>query len=321
MEVSPIEIANICAIFISNRSSKIRRKDLIQYQTLCLCIDSDISPEKIVDYLVTNGILNELGEFIFASDVAKNLGKLQGHPNYKLNENTKDYFIKNILLNTIFVDIGFNSIILNFKPLDEFGTYGYYRNFHESAVFLKWLKVLNSVGLTTLSDSLVLIKQEYLPILNFYLYKLRTAASANFEKTDELRNEIGDIAESFAMEFERNRLIKNGFPELAKLVERLSKIDSYLGYDILSYQGSGLDPTRKRYIEVKGTVHDNFQFIFTKNERLVAKKKTIQYWLYCFKQVKSAIKQDHKPLLICNPISKLKKMKVKEEPIDIFYSF
>jgi hypothetical protein len=44
-------------------------------------------------------------------------------------------------------------------------------------------------------------------------------------------------------------------------------------------------------------------------------------WRMHFKNIKSDLKQDHKPFLICNPIFRLKKMKVYEEPIDIFYSF
>lgn len=321
MEISPLEIANICSIFISNRSLKIHRQDLSRYQTLCLLIDSDNSPKKLIDYLIRIGILCEIDEYIYASDIAKNLGKLQGQPNYKLNTKTKDYFIKNILFNTIFVDIGFRSFIRNFKPMVEFSTYGYFRTYHENNDSLNWLKALNSLSLTIISEALVLINKEYLETLNFYLYKLRTGNSVEFDKRDELKNEIGKIAETLAIKYESDRLIKSGFPELAKLIERLSKVDNYLGYDILSFQGSGSNPTRKRYIEVKGTLKNNFQFVFTKNERIVASEKGIQYWIYCFKNVKSALKQDHKPFLICNPIFRLKKMKVYEEPIDIFYSF
>ena len=321
MEVSPLEIANICAIFTSNRSLKIHRQDLNRYQNLCLLIDSDNSPIKLIDYLIGIAILYEIDEYIYASDIAKNLGKIQGHPNYKLNAKTKDYFIKNILFNTMFLDIGFRSFISNFKPMVEFGTYGYFRTYHENNDSLNWLKALYSVGLTTISETLVLISIEYLENLNFYLYKLRTKNSAEFEKKDQLKNEIGEIAETLAMKYESERLIKNGFPELAKLIERLSKVDNYLGYDILSFQGSGSNPTRKRYIEAKGTLENNFQFVFTKNERIVASEKRTQYWIYCFKNIKSTIKQDYKPLLICNPIFRLKKMKVYEEPIDIFYSF
>ena len=142
-----------------------------------------------------------------------------------------------------------------------------------------------------------------------------------YENIDDIRNEVGEKAEILAIEFERQRLIKSGFPELSELIERHSLIDSFLGYDIMSFQGSGTFPTKKRYIEVKGTVRRNYQFVFTKNERAVAKKKGTQYWIYCFKEVGTSLIGDKKPLLICNPIDRLKKMIVKEEPIDIFYCF
>lgn len=321
MEISPLEIANICAIFTSNRTLKIKRSDLIHYQTLCLLIDSDKSPEKLVEFLIKLGILTELGDHIYASDIAKNLGKLQVQPNYQLNEKAKDFFIKTILLNTIFVNMGFKTFIENFEPLEEFGTYGYHRTYHEVTYFLNWLKALNLVGFTNISTNIVLINPRYLNNLNYYLYKLRMNNPEEYDKIEELKNEVGDIAETYAMKYEQDRLIKNGFPELAPLIKRLSKIDSYLGYDILSFHGMGSNPAKKRYIEVKGTIKNNFQFIFTKNERIVATEKTTQYWIYCFKQIKSIPQNDQRPLLICNPIVKLKKMKVHEEPIDILYYF
>lgn len=321
MEIKPIEIANICSIFISNRTLKISHQNLILYSRLSMLIDSDNSPENIIAYSIKIGILNRIDNYIFASDIAKNLGKLQARPNFNLNPKTQDFFIKNILLNSSLSSLEFIPVIKLFAPSQEYASYVYYRTFQEDTYLINWLKTLNSLGLTLNLGSVIVIRKEYQEVLNSFLFKLRIKSSNDIESREEIRKEIGDIAELMAMEYERKRLTKNGFPELAKIIERHSLIDNYLGYDIMSFQGSGSFPARKRYIEVKGTIQSNYQFVFTKNERIVATEKRSLYWIYCFKNVKPPSLIYCKPLLICNPINSLKKMKVKEEPIDILYLF
>ncbi len=321
MEITPLEIANICSIFISYKSSKISRKDLLRYQSLCLPIDANNSPESILNYTVQSGILTEANGYVYSTDISKNLGKVHNKPNYCLSSKTKDHFIKNIILNSTLQSLGFVSCIENFQPKSDFGTYCYLRTYNESYKLLNWLKALNYLNLTYCSNQFVLINKDYLQILSHFLYRVRNTQSSPSGKCEDQKTITGERAELLAMEFEKFRLIKNGFPELANAIERLSLIDNYLGYDILSYQGNGKNPTKRRYIEVKGTEKNKYQFIFTRNERIVATKKGSKYWIYCFKNVKSASLENARPLLICNPISKLNKLNVYKEPIDIFYSF
>lgn len=321
MDIKPLELANICSIFISSRSSKIRLEDLIRYQSFSMLIDSNNSPIKIIQYSIEIGMLKRIDRYIYLSEIAKILGKFQGKPDYKLNGKAKDYIVKNILLNTIFIEIGFITIIKLFKPVSPYQTYVYFRTFEEDSIFLNWLKSLNTLGFTTNESNLILVKKEYLQMLNYFLFKVRNGGSVDIEKKNDKKTETGESAEILALEFEKMRLIKNGYPELARLIQRISLIDNYIGYDILSFQGAGRNPTKSRFIEVKGTEKNNFQFVFTRNERIVGSEKGLSYWIYCFKNVKSTSINDYKPLLINNPIMRLKKMEVIEEPIDIFYSF
>lgn len=319
MEIKPLEIANICSIFYSNRTSRIQRSDLLKYTESCLLIDSDKSPESIIRYCLEIHILYEINDEIHISEIGKKLGKSQDRPQYILPKRTKDFFIKNILLNAVFIDKGFISIINCFQPVQKYKTYVYFRTFDEDNNLINWLKAFHSVGLTIISDSVFLINYEYLEVFNLFLYRIRTNNFDNEDPKGDFRKEIGDLAENFALDFERERLTKQGYPELAKLIEHLSLIDNYLGYDILSFQGKGKNPARKRYIEVKGTTKPEYQFIFSKNERKVAADKKNQFWLYCFKNVKSSVSSVKGPLMLCNPIKKLKEMNVIEEPDDIFY--
>ncbi|MFH0761003.1 MAG: DUF3883 domain-containing protein [Bacteroidota bacterium] len=263
--------------------------------------------------------MHEAGGHIYISDSGKKLGKIQERPQYFLTRKSKDFFIKNILLNTLFVNTGFISIIKDFEPIQKYNTYVYFRTFRENFVFINWLKTLESIGFTLSLVSVVLINKEYLEVFNLFLFRVRTSKFEKEDSKDDFRKEIGDTAEMLTLDYERERLTKQGYPELADLIEHLSPVDNYLGYDILSFQGTGKNPTKKKYIEVKGTVKSEYQFVFSRNERMVASEKKEQYWIYCYRNVKSTLYPVGGPFKLCNPIMKLKQMDVLEEPDDIFY--
>lgn len=80
----------------------------------------------------------------------------------------------------------------------------------------------------------------------------RGTGSGGSKKTDyarkqERNSEIGQLGETFALEYERWRLRE--YPELAKKIVHVSIDDDTLGYDIKSFETDG----RPRYVEVKAT--------------------------------------------------------------------
>ncbi|CAA6826143.1 MAG: Unknown protein [uncultured Sulfurovum sp.] len=96
------------------------------------------------------------------------------------------------------------------------------------------------------------------------------AQSKEFQRT-------GDRGEQIAVMEERQRLIKNSRPDLAKKVEQVSRSDDSLGYDIKSYDDSG----KEKYIEVKSTL-SSFDFCniyISENELNVSKSKD-NYFFY-----------------------------------------
>jgi len=173
MEVKPIEIANICSIFINSRTLKINFNDLVFYARLSMLIDSENSPERIINYAHNIGILKRHENYVYATDVAKNLGKLQVRPTYYLNLKSQDYFLKNILFNLSFTWPDFLNVIQKFVPNQKYGTYIYIRTFQEDYCFLNWLKTLNSLSLTENLESIVLVRNEYLENFNQFLFKLK----------------------------------------------------------------------------------------------------------------------------------------------------
>ena len=69
--------------------------------------------------------------------------------------------------------------------------------------------------------------------------KIRTGAP--IKKTDYIKKakadmEVGQLGEMLALEYEKERLIKQGYPDLAAKVRRVSIVSDAYGYDIESYE-------------------------------------------------------------------------------------
>ncbi|HGM4804194.1 TPA: DUF3427 domain-containing protein [Serratia marcescens] len=94
---------------------------------------------------------------------------------------------------------------------------------------------------------------------------------------DERNRTLGDQGEQLVMNFERDRLVRVGRPDLAAKVERVSLNDSSAGYDIKSFDEDGVEIL----IEVKTTKSDVYSpFYISQNEIKVASINHDNYYLY-----------------------------------------
>jgi len=99
--------------------------------------------------------------------------------------------------------------------------------------------------------------------------------------------EVGQLGEMLALQFERERLIKEGFNDLANKVRHVSIISDAYGYDIESYQLIGLK-MEKIYIEVKTTTNKlDVEFPVSKNEVLTSNEKKGRYCIFRIYDAKS----------------------------------
>ena len=81
--------------------------------------------------------------------------------------------------------------------------------------------------------------------------------------------EIGQLGEMLALQFERERLIREGFNDLANKVRYVAIISDSYGYDIESYQLIG-SKMEKNYIEVKTTTNKlDVDFPVSRNKRRI----------------------------------------------------
>lgn len=99
--------------------------------------------------------------------------------------------------------------------------------------------------------------------------------------------EVGLLGEELALEYEREKLIRQGYPELASKVRRVSIISDAYGYDIESYELIGLK-MEKVYLEVKTTTNKlDVDFPVSKNEVNESNEKKDHYCIFRIYDAKS----------------------------------
>lgn len=120
--------------------------------------------------------------------------------------------------------------------------------------------------------------------------KIRTGAPVR--KIDYIEKakadmEIGQLGEMLALQFERERLIREGFNDLASKVRHVAIISDAYGYDIESYHLIGLK-MEKIFIEVKTTTNKlDVDFPVSRNEVEESNKKKGHYCVFRIYDVKS----------------------------------
>ena len=99
--------------------------------------------------------------------------------------------------------------------------------------------------------------------------------------------EIGLLGEMLALSYERERLIKEGYGDLADKVRHVAVHSDVEGYDIISYQLIGLE-MKEIYIEVKTTTNKlDVDFPVSKNEILTSNEKKERYCVFRIYNAKS----------------------------------
>ncbi len=135
--------------------------------------------------------------------------------------------------------------------------------------------------------------------------KKRKTGLDELRKILEQKQEYGEQAEIFVVDFEKRRL--SGSPK-AESVEKISDYDVSAGYDIVSYDGPA-SSEYDRFIEVKSFTEDP-SFYWSRNEMDVAKVKRDRYFLYLVDRDKMN-EDGFVPIIIQNPYTEVIKNETK----------
>ncbi len=127
----------------------------------------------------------------------------------------------------------------------------------------------------------------------------RKISEAELLKSLQAKKIQGELAEKWALEYERKRLRLTKHFEKVKII---SKIDVGAGFDILSFECEN-SSLYDRFIEVK-SFKGIPQFYWTKNESEVASIKGKNYFIYLI-DVNMILNEKYEPIIIQNPYFEL----------------
>lgn len=125
--------------------------------------------------------------------------------------------------------------------------------------------------------------------LDLFTNDHRTISLEELQNRLKRNAELGEEAERFALEYEKEKLKSLG---IKKEPHQISLIDVSAGYDIASYFNETEKPDK--YIEVK-SCNEAFQFYISRNEIEKAKEKRDSYFLYLYERKKKTIIEVQNP--------------------------
>jgi len=283
-----------------------------------MVIDSYSNVDGIIGEAVNSGLVNlESGNYCI-SKIGQRLGKYQREPSCQITDEAKDSFIKNVLFNVDANKWCCGEFLLKFHVDTVLETFVYDRHVTESHHDTEWLMLLNEVGLIKVDEEKAVIEHKYLEIVNNLLMRIRNIINEDVIDVYDEKKRVGDLTEDLALKYEKERLTKRDCPSLALLVQQISKVDKSAGYDILSFRGTGKDPSANVFIEVKGTKNSNLRFIWSYNERSVAEIEKDRYWIYGYTNVDLVAKFADGPIVIKNPCTNLVKLGYTSIPLDVY---
>lgn len=164
-----------------------------------------------------------------------------------------------------------------------------------SAHFFKYLGILEE------EDDILRVGKKYSQLVYELTADGKAISEQQLEQLLMENRKLGAQAENAVVEFEKLRLLKLGKTAQAELVKRISVVNQAAGYDIESFDGTSDSIFPNRFIEVKATTGSDIRFYWTINEREVAKRKRLEYWIYVLTEFKEDKPANSLPITIQDP--------------------
>ena len=317
MKIRPDDLANLCVSFLDTGASRMLKFELARLVQKSMRIDSDSSAAEIIEAAAACGLITVDGTNCAISTQGRRLAKHQDHVSGMISDEAKEFLLKNVYLD---VDNGAACCVpflSSFRVDVTLGTFALERAADESEEQRAWLRTLSRVGLLDVDERVARVRREYLALVNECLRHLREAELEGGTVSAAEKAKTGAIAEKCALEYERKKLMRRGYPELASLVRQISLVDTSAGYDIISCRGSGRNPEEEILIEVKGTRKGEVEFVWSRNERRVARQRRRSYWIYVFTDIDLDNETGKGPIRINDPDLGLERRGYHVEQLDV----
>jgi len=305
MNVRPDDIANLCAIYKELGTRRIAVAEIERYLYKSMQIDNDCCPDIVLADAASCGLIKRGSKSYSLTNKGRGLAKSQKQTRVGITDQAKQFLLKRVYLDLDSRGIDCAKFLLRFRADAVYETFVFHRTERESNEENQWLKTLSRLGLLEVEVGLAKVRSKYLGLVNKLLWQVRQGDISDSLKPTTERNEVGDIAEAHAVDYEKQRLSNLGQDDLCPLVQCISSIDRSAGYDVISFRGTGRHPEEEIHIEVKGTRESKVKFIWSYNERQVAKVEKKKYWIYVFTHVNTKERTGKGPTKINNPINTL----------------
>jgi len=317
MNVRPDDIANLCAIYKELGTRRIAVAEIERYLYKSMQIDNVCGPAIVLAGAASCGLIKRGGKSYSLTDKGRGLAKRQKHTRVGITDQAKQFLLKRVYLDLDSRGTDCAKFLLLFRADAVYETFVFHRTERESNEENQWLKTLSRLGLLEVDVGLAKVRSKYLGLVNKLLWQVRQGdISDSLEPTTE-RNKVGDIAEAYAVHYEKQRLSSLGQDDLCPLVQCISSIDRSAGYDVISFRGTGRHPEDEIHIEAKGTKSSKVGFIWSSNERRVARLEKKKYWIYVFTNVDTQEETAKGPIRINNPANTLEKKGYRIEALEV----
>ena len=147
---------------------------------------------------------------------------------------------------------------------------------YDLLAFPEIMPVLYEIGLLEKKNNTVEINPKYMRLM----YGQKKITQKQLENQLLNQRTVGEIGEEIVLDFETNRLKREGYLTEASKVNRISTEFANAGYDIESFAKSRDGRIHRIYIEVKGSVGTDVDFYWSANEVKKSKEHGTDYWLY-----------------------------------------
>lgn len=269
------ELARLFYVFANLKRSALRRRELIELanQTAGAWYRYP-NPEPALKLALTLGLLQQKDDLISLTNIGKKFIKQTQPLFYELTV-AQTQLLLSLLLDDEDVRDKVEKLLHEFRQGVNNRLEARFLNCEEPV--LEVAKILQQLGAIEYLDGLLIIKPELESVLPAGLLESSAGLSeAALWKRLEGQRLRGRAAEELVLREERKRLRELGRPELAELVQRISKSNVSAGYDITSFEEDG----SHRYIEVKSSTGNKIRFEWSIGERRYAEKARDKYWIY-----------------------------------------
>jgi Domain of unknown function (DUF3883) len=161
---------------------------------------------------------------------------------------------------------------------------------------------LLQLGVLRKEKGLLIVTEEYRATFLQFQDEGGDFSEEQLERYLKEKRLLADIAETYVIKYEQERLRAAGCRAEAACVKQISRVRVSAGYDINSFDGQSVGLAHDRFIEVKGSGKSGVQFIWTLNEMKKAEALDKNYWIYFVGEIdrKNGIIK-RAPVLIQNP--------------------